>query len=131
MSSKKDDKPEITAEGSLSPQFGSDPETLMRDQLDVLRLTKFGKLAKYWIPYFMNIPAERGGKFAKQFCLGYMNASMSEEGWNKNKMIQQTAAAKGAPSVGELVRKPNVLVRNLTDRHWKEKAEEKGQMVVE
>ncbi|NIT04094.1 hypothetical protein GTO10_04180 [Candidatus Saccharibacteria bacterium] len=46
-------------------------------------------------------------------------------------MIQMVAGAAGAPSVGDLVKKPGVLQRNITNRGWKKEAEEKGQTIVE
>lgn len=129
---KKDEKePLQTAESTLSPQFGSDTVDLVHGIYDVRRLTKLNPLEKAWISYFLLLPTMEGGDFARAFCSGYMNLAMSEEGWNKNKMIQMTAASKGAPGIGELFKKPGWFARNLTRRDWQKKADEEGKTVVE
>lgn len=134
MSKRKGDneQPEVTAEGTLAPQLGSDPAK-MASQLryDVDRLTKIGKLQKIAIAYFKLVPTERGGNWARIFCENYENLAMSEDGWRTNKIIQAIAGSKGAPTVGELMKKPGILQRNLTNRDWQKKAEEEGKVVVE
>jgi hypothetical protein len=131
--SRKSDKeqPEVTAEGTLGPQMGTDTVDLVQGRYDPLILSKLGPLAKYWISYFMLVPAHRGGNFYQNFCKMYVRTARSEEGWQQNKFIQFTAGAKGAPTVGELMKKPNVLSRNITHRDWKKEAEEEGKVVVE
>jgi len=128
---KEDEKPEITAEGELAGQLGSDKTTLAGGVFDMRRLSKTGELDKVWIAYFLNVPKIRGGRFAYTFCDNYLNLAVSEEGWRINKMIQMVAGAKGAPSVGELAKRPGLLQRNITNRKWREKADEKGATIVE
>lgn len=132
MSRKRDsDTPEITAEATLGPQMGTDTVDMVQGRYDPLILSKLGDLAKYWISYFNLVPNHRGGNFYRKFCAQYLKVARSEEGWQQNQMIRFTAGAKGAPTVGELMKKPNILVRNLTNRDWQKKAEEEGKVVVE
>ena len=130
--SKKDEKPqEPTAEGTLSPQFGTDTTDLVKGKFDMRRLSKINQLDKIWIAYFVMTRPEEGGDFAKDFCANYLNLAVSEDGWRVNKMIQAIAGSKGATGVGELMKRPGLLQRNITQRDWKKKAEEEGKTVVE
>ena len=132
MSKRGDEKPpEVTAEGELSPQMGSDKIDLMAGRLDMRRLSKLGPIDKAWLSYFILLGPEEGGDFAKAFCNNFINFAVSDDGWRVNKMIQAIGASKGAPGVGELVKKPGLLQRNLTDRDWKKKADEEGKTIVE
>lgn len=139
MVRKDDPKPEVTAEGELAPQLGSDKTQMARGTFDMRRLSKINPIEKAWIAFFIledgedgkDEELEGGGGFYHEFCQGYLNLSVSEDGWRVNKMIQMVAGASGAPSVGELVKKPNILQRNITNRDWKKKAEEKGATTVE
>jgi len=131
LSRREEKKPEITAEGSLSPQLGSNTTDLVTGKFDMRRLSKLGTLDKVWLSYFLMVPKKRGGRYWSMFCDNYMNLAVSDDGWRVNKMIAMVAGSKGAPSVGELVKKPGVLQRNITQRDWKKKADEKGQTIVE
>lgn len=129
---KKEDKPpEITAEGELAPQLGSDKTKLVKGQMDMRRLSKINEVQSYVIGYFMNVPNRRGGRFWRDLCDNILNLNVSVEGWRVNKMIQMVAGAKGAPSVGELQKKPGWISRHVTDRDWKRKAAEEGKTIVE
>ena len=130
--SKKEEKPsEPTAEGHLAPQFGSDTVDLVKGKYDMRRLSKINELDKIWIAFFRMVPDMEGGSFTNEFCDNYLNLAVSEEGWRVNKMIQAIAGSKGATSVGELVKRPGLLQRNITQRDWKKKADEEGKTVVE
>jgi len=139
MVREEDKKPEITAEGELAPQLGSDKTKMAKGLFDIRRLSKINPIEKAWISFFIledgepgsDEELEGGGGFFREFCESYLNLSVSEDGWRVNKMIQMVAGAKGAPSVGELVKKPGLLQRNITNRGWKKEADEKGQTVVE
>ena len=132
MVREEDKKPEITAEGELAGQLGSDKTTLSKGVFDMRRLSKLNPLEKAWISFFYNMfPSEEGGDYFNEFCDNWLNVSVSEEGWRTNKMIQMVAGAKGAPSVGELQKKPGLLQRNITDRGWKKRADEEGKTIVE
>lgn len=137
---RKDDKPpEITAEGELAPQMGSDKTTMARGTFDMRRLSKINPIEKAWISFFRledgddgkDHDLEGGGGFFFEFCEEYLNLSVSEDGWRTNKMIQMVAGAAGAPSVGELQKKPGWLGRNITQRGWKKDADEEGRTIVE
>ena len=129
--SRRTEKEELTAESHLGPQLGTDTVDLVKGKVDMRRLSKLGPIDKAWLSYFSMLSDEEGGEFARRFCDNYINYAVSEEGWRTNKMIQMVAGSKGAPSVGELVKRPGVLQRNITDREWKKKAEEQGQTIVE
>jgi len=88
---------------------------LVTGKYDMRRLSKLAMLDKVWLSYFLMVPKKRGGRFWTEFCGNYMNLAVSEDGWRVNKMIQMVAGSKGAPSVGELVKKPGVLQRNMEE----------------
>ena len=130
--SKKEEKPsEPTAEGHLAPQFGSDTVDLVKGKVDMRRLSKINPIDKAWISFFLLVDEEEDGGYFKEFCEQFLNLSVSEEGWRVNKMIQAIAGSKGATGVGELMKRPGLLQRNITQRDWKKKADEEGKTVVE
>ena len=126
--SEKKDKPR---ESPLAGQLGTDIMDLKTGKTDMRRLSKIGPLDKAWIAYFLMLESEEGGDFATKFCNNYLNLAVSEEGWRVNKMIQMEGAQQGVGVPTELVKKPNVLARNITQRDWKKKAEEDGKVIVE
>ena len=126
--SKEKDK---SKESPLVAQLGSDIVDLKTGKVDMRRLSKTGPLEKVWIAYFLMLEDEEGGDFARGFCHNYLNLAVSEEGWRVNKMIQMEGAQQGAPTIGELAKKPNVLQRNITQRDWRKKADEEGRVIVE
>lgn len=128
---KEEKKPEITAESELAPQLGSDKTDLVQGRFDMRRLSKINEIQVHVIGYFMNVPDLRGGRFWRKLTDNLLNLSVSVEGWRVNKMNQMVASAKGTPSVGELQKKPGWIKRNVTDKNWRRKAEEKGQTIVE
>lgn len=136
---KEKPQEQITAEVILAPQIGTDTTLLVKGKYDIRRLSKLNPLEKAWLSFFLledgpdgkDKDLTGGGGYYAEFCDGYMNLSVSEEGWRVNKLIQMVAASKGAPGVGELQRKPNILQRNITDRKWKQNADEQGRTVVE
>ena len=131
MSRREEKKEEITAEGVLAADFGSDQTIISKGTVDIRRFSKIGPIDKFCLAYFLNVPDARGGRFWRTICGNFLNLACSEDGWKTNKAIQLVAGSKGAPSVGELQKKPGVLQRNITDRDWKKKAEEEGRTIVE
>lgn len=127
---KKAEQP--TAESTLAPQLGTDIiDIMLNKKVDMRRLSKTGPLDKAWIAYFLLLEDEEGGDFARQFCNNYLNLAVSEDGWRVNKMIQMVAGSKGVPAVGDLMKKPGWVTRNITDKSWKKKADEEGKTIVE
>lgn len=122
---------QLTAESVLGPQLGSDPEKLVKARYDNRILSKIHPFEPACMAYFLRKSNKKGGRFWRGLIDDMLKLKRSEEGWGTNKIIQFTAATKGAPSVGELQRKPGILQRNITDRDWKKKAEEQGRTVVE
>ena len=131
MSAKEKKTEEPTAEGSLSPQFGSDTVDLVKGKFDMRRLSKINPIEKAWIAFFSLIEEEEDGGYFKEFCQEYLNLAVSEDGWRVNKMIQAIAGSKGATNVGELVSKPGWIQRNISQRDWKKKADDEGKTVVQ
>lgn len=128
--SQQQERQEVTAEGELAGQLGTDKTTLVKGKFDMRRLSKINPIEKAWISFFMLEPEEEGGDYFREFCENYLNLSVSEDGWRTNKMIQMVAGSKGAPSVGDLMKRPGWLSRNLMQRDWEKKAEEDGATVV-
>lgn len=131
MSRREEKKEEITAEGVLAADFGTDQIDIAKGQVDIRRFSKIGPFDKIWIAYFLQVPKERGGGFARKFCYHFLNLACSEDGWKTNKAIQLVAGSKGAPSVGELQKKPGWIGRNVTKRDWKKEADEEGRTIAE
>jgi len=128
---KQEKKIEVTAETVLGPQIGSHPVRIVQGEYSEEIMTKINPIEKAWLSYFEMVPDLEGGEFAKEFCRKYKAHSRSVDGWNVNKMIQMVAGSKGVTAIGELKKKPGILQRNITDRGWKKKAEEKGEVIVE
>lgn len=120
-----------TAEQTLAPQLGTDIADLVNKKVDMRRLSKLGPIDKVWIAYFLLLEPEEGGDFAYQFCDNFLNLAVSEDGWRVNKMIQMVAGSKGVGGVGELMKKPSWVGRNITQRSWQKKADEEGKTIVE
>jgi len=133
MSRREDKKkPEITAESSLAPQLGSNPALMARTgEFDIRKHTKINDIIAFCAAYFRRLPDEEGGEFARNFFDDLLHLSTSIDGWNVNKEIQMVAGSKGVGSVGELVKKPGIIQRNVTNRAWKKQADEEGKTVVE
>ena len=131
MSKKEEKSKEPTAEGMLAPQFGTDSVDLTRGRFDSRIYAKIGPLDVIWIGFFKMVPDMEGGEFCKEFCENYLKLTRSEDGWQQNKQIQVIAGSKGAMGVGELMKRPGLLQRNITQRDWKKKAEEEGKTIVE
>jgi len=119
------------AEASLAPQLGTDMLDLAQGIFDIRRLSNINPLEKVWMSYFLLAPMERGGRFARNFINNYLNLAVSEGGQRVRQMIQMVAGSKGTPVIGEIVKKPNWFARNITNRKWREKAEEEGKLIVE
>jgi len=81
--------------------------------------------------YFLRKKSHKGGRFWKGLIADMLKLKRSQEGWGTNKKIQFTAASKGAPSVGELVKRPGWIARHTTKRDFDKKAREEGKTVVE
>lgn len=128
---KEKETEQLTAESVLGPQFGTDPVILVKGKYDNKIYSKIHPFEPACMAYFLRKQDKRGGRFWKGLIGDMLKLKRSEEGWGTNKTIQFTAATKGAPSVGELQRKPNIFQRNVTDRDWKEKAQEQGRTIVE
>lgn len=132
MSTKDEKKQEITAETSLAPQFGSDTRIIAQGEFDQMIMANIDEAVIVPVAYFLAKPKHKGGNFCKNFFGNYLKLSRAKNGWNSNKMIQETQASKGVASgVGEIVKKPNIVQRNVFDRKWRDRAEEKGATVVE
>ena len=130
--SKKEERKEPTAESTLAPQLGSDIKDLTtQHKVDMRRLSNINPIDKAWISFFLLVDDEEDGGYFKEFCEQYLNLSVSEEGWRVNKIIQAIASSKGATGVGELMKRPGWLGRNISQRDWKKKADEEGKTIVE
>ena len=81
--------------------------------------------------FFNIVDDEEGGEYFREYIDEWLNLSVSVDGWHNNKKIQFVAGSKGSPTMGELMKKPGWVGRNITNRSYKEKAEEKGAQIVE
>jgi len=132
MSEPKEKRPNPTAEETLGPQLGTDPKHLsIFHTFDPRILSKLEPTDVLWISYFSRIPDLEGGEYARDFIADFEKYAVSVEGWRTNKMIQMVAAGKGTTSGVEFLKKPGWFGRNISDRKWKEKAEEEGKVIVE
>lgn len=132
MRRRREEKEEKTAETMLAPQLGSTPREMARGRWDIRKQSNLpNEIFAICGAYFTNLPENEGGGFARDFFNSLYHTLTSVRGWNVNKQVQMVGAGKGAPQVGELKKKPGWIGRNVTQRDWKEKAEEEGQVIVE
>jgi hypothetical protein len=129
---RREEKEEQSAETTLAPQLGATPLKMAGGEWDIRKQSNLpNELIAVSASYFTNLPKQRGGRFARKFFDNLFHMLPSVRGWNVNKQVQMVGAAKGAPTISEIKKKPNILARHTTQRDWKEKAEEEGQIIVE
>ena len=117
-------------EFALGIQLASDDSDLTQGKVNTKRLSKISELEAFCFPYFMEIPAYRGGTVAKKIVNHKLDLNMSVNGWRSQLINNFVGATRGVPSV-EMAKKPGWIGRNITKTDWKEKAEEEGKIVVE
>lgn len=88
------DASSITAE-SLPQQLGSDLELLLQGKVDPRRLSQVDEIERLWLTWFLNIPKDVGGGYSAQFCLDYLNLSMSLGGKRASQLIEMMLASSG------------------------------------
>lgn len=132
MEKKYPQHPGLIAEEILSPQLATDPAFMMRrNEYDIRILTKLNSMEVLWNSIVNIIPDEAGGRAWKRFADEYKYHKRSEAGWNTQNILKALANVRGISAPREIVRKPNLLARNVWNRDWKERAAEEGKEVVQ
>lgn len=127
-----DEKTEITAEGALAPQFGSDPKLIAKGKFDPRIHSNIPNEILALIPAVAKlIPDSEGGTLLQEVFDDWYQRCRSVNGFTTNKMIQETAASKGVPAVTHLKQKPGWLARHTTQKDWRERAEQEGATTIE
>jgi len=130
LSKEKRDNP--SAEEVLAGQVASDPSDIREGKIDIRRLSNISVIDKVWMPHFLLIPDDEGGEYAKNFVYLTLNLAPSVDGKRVRELIQTIGASTGAGiSASDLVTRPNILSRNITNRGWKDKADRESKQVVE
>jgi len=76
----------------LVPQLGSDRNKLAKGEVDVRRFTNIPEVDVLWLNWFMNLPKQYGGGWAKGFCENHMNLRYSIDGENKKLSVEMVRA---------------------------------------
>lgn len=127
LPSEEKKEKQATLEMNLGPQFGTDPMDVADGRWDIRRLTNVNELEAFTIPYLVNLPAHRGGNMAKKMVYEFLNLKTSIHGWRARLIIQAIAASKGAAAY-EKAKEPNWAQRNITNRGWRQQAEQEGKI---
>lgn len=102
----------------LVGQFGSDPDKLREGIIDVRRFTNISLIDTLWLSWFMNKSINKGGRFARKFCMEYINLCYSINAQNKKIIVglQQAVTGTGR-STDKQKDKRNFIERHLTKRN--------------
>jgi len=126
----KKDKDTKPIEYVIGEQLASDWVKLIKGQSDPRRLSIVNEPEVLALSYFSQIPDNEGGEYVRDFISDFLNLKMSLGGWRSNQLIRLVQGSKGVVA-GEIVKKPGIIARNITNRDWKDKAEREGARVVE
>ena len=131
MSNKSKTKEEAKPiEFVVGEQLASDARNLAKGRSDPRRLSLINEPEVLALSYLNQIPDNEGGAYVRDFISDFLNLKMSKDGWRANQLIRLVQGSKGVVA-GEIVKKPGILGRTLTNRDWKEKAERDGATIVE
>jgi len=128
--SEKDRKEEKPIEFIIGEQLASDAINLIKGRSDPRRLSIVNEAEVLALSYFSQIPDNEGGEYVRDFIADFLNLKMSLGGWRSNQLIRLVQGSKGVVA-GEIVKKPGIIGRMITNRDWKEKAEREGATVIE
>ncbi len=128
--SSKDEKEEKPIEFVIGEQLASDFIELVKGRSDPRRLSIVNEAEVLALSYFSQIPDNEGGEYVRDFIADFLNLKMSLGGWRSNQLIRLVQGSKGVVA-GEIVKKPGIIGRLITDRSWKEKAERDGARIIE
>lgn len=124
-------KPSIPAENimNLIMQMASSGVILGKGKIDERKLTHISDLGQVALSHF----AYRGYvdkiRFWAFIYEELLALAVSIGGERANQIIKLTSAYSGSPQP-EFAQKPNWLLRNTTQRNWKEKAEQEGKTII-
>jgi len=128
--SKKEDKEEKPIEYVVGEQLASDFVELVKGRSDARRLSMVNEAEVLALSYFSQVPDNEGGEYVREFIADFLNLKMSLAGWRSNQLIRLVQGSKGV-TAGEIVKRPGIIGRNLTNRDWKNKAEREGATIIE
>lgn len=128
--SKKEDKEEKPIEYVVGEQLASDFVELVKGRSDARRLSMVNEAEVLALSYFSQVPDNEGGEYVREFIADFLNLKMSLAGWRSNQLIRLVHGSKGV-TAGEIVKRPGIIGRNLTNRDWKNKAEREGATIIE
>jgi hypothetical protein len=103
----------------LAPQLGSNRSTIQEGSYDRKRLTNLNPTEILWLAYFLDIPDDEGGQFAKTFCNNYMDLKMSQDG-QRAKLIVKALSNIGSSETDDEpleVDRRNLLQKYVTQRN--------------
>lgn len=115
----------------LVPQMGSDHTYLSQGKIDrrvFAVLNEYEQVSLAHFAYRGEVDDIRYFAFLVDWIL---TSSPSLGGLGRRQTIELTAAASGGAKPLEIVRKPNIVSRKLFKRDWRQKAEERGAVIVE
>jgi len=99
----------------LPEQLGSDPTFIAKGKFDERKLSNIDEIDRLWLSYFLLIPDEDGGNYARNLCDNYLTLSDSIGGERAKDLIRMQLAASGIKKRKE-EDKRNFLEKHLTQR---------------
>lgn len=100
----------------LVHEFGSDIDHKENGMVDVRRFSNISKLDVYWLMYFMNMPENKGGEFAKKICMEYLNNRYSVNGSHKRTTIDFQSSLNNRSENSKQEDKRNWIQKHITQR---------------
>lgn len=127
---KKEDTGVSIIAKALAPQLGSAQDSLVKGDIDERKFAVLNELTQPALGYFKFRAKVDKARFWGHVVDWELTSSQAIGGLRARQVLQAIEAAAGSKSL-EVAEKPNILARNITDRHWKEKATKEGKLVVE
>jgi hypothetical protein len=100
----------------LVHEFGSDISHKEKGTVDVRRFSNVSQLDVYWLMYFMNLPKQKGGEYAREICEEYMNVRYSVGGQHKKTVIDFQDSLSNNRGNAEPKDKRNFIQKHFTHR---------------
>lgn len=115
---------------SLAPQLGSDPSHLHNLQIDERKVAVLNPYTQTAYGYFQQRGEIDEVRFWDNFVKWELVTSQAINGLARQHILKAIAAASGA-QVTDIMRRPNVLARNVWRRDWQQQADREGKQVLD
>ncbi len=100
----------------LVKEFGSDLEFKSQGRVDVRRFSNISSTDVFWLMYFGNIDALKGGVFANDICQEFLNTRYSVNSGHKKVVISFQESLNSGRSKEPVKDKRNIIQKYVTQR---------------